>query len=966
MSSNIHNAKFDGTDYTDNSFYECLFKDNTIPIILVQDYKIIDCNKEALKLFNIENPEMLVQKNAALLNNYIKDFYFDDMTSQAVSGKTEVSSVCHLCIDNQPMKLIEIKLGRYSHNNSNYYSLKLIDYDKTLKDIPLLLQTITSALNDGLWDWNLRSGEVYFSPVWFSMLGYLPNEFPHSYETWRSLLHPEDIPLAEQSITEHISKGKDYEVEFRMKTKVGGWKWIMGRGNVIEWDESGNALRMIGTHTDISKRKEAEEQNSIYQKRLEETNIELLNYQEQINQRIIALTQPLEDVSDINFSDLFDMDEIQKIQDAFSNATGVASIITLPDGTPLTKPSNFCRLCNDIIRHTEKGLHNCMLSDSIIGKNSSKGPNYSRCMSGGLLDGGAGIMIGDRQIANWLIGQVMDENADMNELLNYAEVINADKNDYASALKEVKRMDKDTFIHITETLYLIAKQLSNLAVQNVQQAREISRRTKAEEGLIEAEKKFKSAMNQLPGIIWTTDKKLNITQLLGQGLVHLNFSANDYIGMNLSKFYGSDNPHYYPILLHKSALEGSAAHFEFNFGFHIYSCEVEPLRNARNEVIGSLGIAIDISDRKSAEEALKYNLKRFNDVTNAAGEFVWETDNNMNFSFCTNKIEEVLGYYKNELIGKGFKDILFLDDKGKFCEKLDYYTGSKQEFQKLQARFVDKDGNIIWLNISGTPIYNEYNDITGYRGTGLDITTEKNLETEREELIESLELKNAEMERFTYTVSHDLRSPLITIKGFIGMLAKDIENNKLARVQDDIKRISGAADKMQNLLEDLLELSRVGRVINPPELIDLPNLINEIKESLSSSISQSNAAIIFDEKLPPIWGDKLGIKEVFQNIIENAVKFRKEGEQPQISINYISERLVNTYIIKDNGIGIEKEYLDKVFGLFEKLNQNAEGTGVGLAIVKRVIEIHKGKIFAISEGLGKGTEFYISLPNKII
>jgi ligand-binding sensor protein len=169
----------------------------------------------------------------------------------------------------------------------------------------------------------------------------------------------------------------------------------------------------------------------------------------------------------VTFEELFDLEQIQQIQDAFAEATNVASIITTPDGVPITKPSNFRYLCMEVIRKTDKGLHNCYKSDSIIGAVSSEGRAVvSPCLSGGLWDGGASIHFGTQHVANWLIGQVVDESFDRDSMIAYADEIGADREEFARALADVPYMNVEQFGLVAQTLYLIAQQLSQLAFQS--------------------------------------------------------------------------------------------------------------------------------------------------------------------------------------------------------------------------------------------------------------------------------------------------------------------------------------------------------------------------------------------------------------------------------------------------------------------------------------------------------------------
>jgi signal transduction histidine kinase len=200
-----------------------------------------------------------------------------------------------------------------------------------------------------------------------------------------------------------------------------------------------------------------------------------------LRERIIALTQPIGNIEDITFESLFNLDEIQKIQDTFATATGVASLIVAPDGTPITKPSNFCNLCTNIIRNSPKGCANCKKSDSIIGAANSNGPTVQICLSGGLFDGGAAIMLGNHHIASWLVGQILDEGYDEAAMRKYAREIEVDEELFLSELNNVYKMSKAQFEKICEALYLIANQISDMALNNLQQARLIGERTKNEE-----------------------------------------------------------------------------------------------------------------------------------------------------------------------------------------------------------------------------------------------------------------------------------------------------------------------------------------------------------------------------------------------------------------------------------------------------------------------------------------------------
>jgi len=179
----------------------------------------------------------------------------------------------------------------------------------------------------------------------------------------------------------------------------------------------------------------------------------------------------------ITFIELFDLNELQKIQDTFAEATGVASIITDPEGVPITKPSNFCRLCNDIIRKTEKGRANCYYSDSMIGRPNPDGPIIQPCLSGGLWDAGSSISIKGKHIANWLIGQVKNKDTKEEKMMEYAREIGADEDEFREALHEVREMSLEQFQKIADALFVFAREISSKAYLNKQQERFISYQT---------------------------------------------------------------------------------------------------------------------------------------------------------------------------------------------------------------------------------------------------------------------------------------------------------------------------------------------------------------------------------------------------------------------------------------------------------------------------------------------------------
>jgi PAS domain S-box-containing protein len=235
---------------------------------------------------------------------------------------------------------------------------------------------------------------------------------------------------------------------------------------------------------------------------------------------------------------------------------------------------------------------------------------------------------------------------------------------------------------------------------------------------------------------------------------------------------------------------------------------------------------------------------------------------------------------------------------------------------------------------------------------------------QRQNFINELESKNAELERFTYTVSHDLKSPLVTITGFLGYLEKDALSGDREKIKGTIERITLAARKMQSLLNDLLELSRIGRMMNMPENIPFEEVVKEAVERVRGQLEAKQAQIKIQNNLPTVYGDRVRLVEVIQNLIDNSAKYSSSASAPCIEIGARENAHgQNVFFVQDNGIGIDPQFHERIFGLFNKLDIKAEGTGIGLTLVKRIIEVHGGNIWVESD-LGKGAIFYFTLPNR--
>ncbi len=244
-------------------------------------------------------------------------------------------------------------------------------------------------------------------------------------------------------------------------------------------------------------------------------------------------------------------------------------------------------------------------------------------------------------------------------------------------------------------------------------------------------------------------------------------------------------------------------------------------------------------------------------------------------------------------------------------------------------------------------------------------------------LIRELETKNADLERFAYAISHDLKGPVFTIQGFLSLLKKDARAGDSERLDADIRRINDAAAQIRLLLDELLEFTRIGQKLKQPRPVALGEVALKAADLLAGQLVESGTEVTVADDLPTVLGDRPRLVRVFQNLIENAVKFMGEESAPRVEIfarlsigekSSASEKSSageNVVCVRDNGIGIDSSHHQKVFGLFDRLQPDKEGSGLGLALVKRVVEVHGGRVWVESEGEGRGSTFCFSVPRQV-
>ena len=369
-----------------------------------------------------------------------------------------------------------------------------------------------------------------------------------------------------------------------------------------------------------------------------------------------------------------------------------------------------------------------------------------------------------------------------------------------------------------------------------------------------------------------------------------------------------------------------------------------------------------------ATHALAKSEERLKLALEASSDGLWDWDVQANTAHFSPRWKAILGYADDELADsfETWYQRLHPEDQPRARAAQQAHFDDPARAYEPEYRMRHKNGNWVWIQSRGKVVER---DAAGQPqrmvGTITDITARKRAEAERERLLAELTAANVEMENFVYTISHDLKSPLITIGGFASLVEKDIAKLDGEAAADSIAEIKKAVADMQVLIENLLQLARLGHVAGEAREVDINALLDERRVRCARQIKQTHATIHIAPDIPRLWVDPVRLGEVLQNLVDNALKYHRPGVPPEIEIGWRHEGKWFRLYVRDNGIGIKKEYQERIFELFQRLDSHTDGTGVGLTISRRIIESHGGHLTAESEP-GQGSTFWIALPESVM
>jgi len=654
----------------------------------------------------------------------------------------------------------------------------------------------------------------------------------------------------------------------------------------------------------------------------------------------------------IDFKDLFDISEIQRLQDEFAKATGVASIITSPDGTPITRPSNFCRLCSEIIRPSVKGIANCMKSDAATGQYCATGPIVQTCISGGLWDAGAGISVGGQHVANWLIGQVRDETQTEEAMRAYARQIGVDEDDVASAFNEVPKMPLEQFRNLAQVLFTLANQLSAVAHQNLRQARLIADLERTEKDLQESTARINRITEAAQDAIIMMDQDGKITFWNPAAERIFGYPREEALGRGL---HGLLAPERYQELA-RASIEKFKATGEG--GVLCKTLDLTARRKDGTEIQVSLsisplsieggwhavGIVHDITLRKKSEKELA-DAKAMLDAAFEQNPFPMAlvTMPDTVLRIANKACQEFLGIENgSDYLGRPLMEIpqtwQEYDSDGRAVPLAEMPLAKAMAGETTKNalyRIECNDGATRWELVSGAPVYGRDGQLIAAFITFPDITDRVMAE-------EAVKASLKEKEVLLREVHHRVKNNLQIISSLLSLQADALDNQAaLEALASSRGRVTSMA-----LIHDQLYRSRDLSEVDLDEYLNrfLPRLVATYAtgQNISLTLEPCSIALSLDQAIP------LGliINELATNALKHAFTGRAGGK---IRIAAGLHDGTISLVVADDGRGLPADYEER------------KDQSLGLQIVTMLTKQLRGKL---TTDTSAGTGYRLTFPHQ--
>lgn len=493
--------------------------------------------------------------------------------------------------------------------------------------------------------------------------------------------------------------------------------------------------------------------------------------------------------------------------------------------------------------------------------------------------------------------------------------------------------------------------------------RELGERTRAEDALRESEEKFRCLFDNSPSAVFLTIPDGSVVAANPAACAMFQMPEEDLCRLGRSGILDTDDPRV-ASGVDERRRTGRLTNWEqtaIRKDGERFPVEVDSVI-LPGEPARSFVIVRDVTQRKRAEQALQESEQRFRALADGTPVIIWITDTHGKIEFANRALSEYFGVSIKELQSRGWQPLVHPDDSAHYTDFFNECLRERRAF-RTAGRVRRADGQWRWIDAYGQPRVSETGEFLGIAGSCIDITDRIEAELAAQAYAERIEQSNKDLEEFAYVASHDLQEPLRKILAFGKLLKNNCGANLSEQGSDYIDRMQNAAERMRVMIEDLLAYSRATTVKQPFQMIDLNISAGEVLDVLETRIAQTKGRVEAGT-LPEIEADPLQMRQLFQNLIGNALKFHKPDVAPVVKFGLKAsspDQLV--LFVEDNGIGFEMQNLEIIFQPFRRLHGRGqfEGSGIGLAICRKIVERHRGSITAVSKP-GEGSIFLVTLP----
>ena len=499
-------------------------------------------------------------------------------------------------------------------------------------------------------------------------------------------------------------------------------------------------------------------------------------------------------------------------------------------------------------------------------------------------------------------------------------------------------------------------------IEQLRQQVEMLEQMEAERNKAEVEiRKLSRAVEQSASLIIITDRRGNIEYVNPKFTEVTGYALDEVQGENARILKSGRTPDQEYAKMWRDLAAGKEWRGEFhnkkrNGGFFWAYASLSPIFDENGKITHYLAVEEDISERKRMEETLRNSETRYRGIFEGVEDAIFVESLKGDILDVNTRACEMFGWEREQMLEMNVDDLVPEGHLAIVPDTLDEFSVPDKPIETVNVR-ANGEQFPVEITVRLQMIGIEPVMLVVVR----DITDRKRVEKALEQSKLELERSNTELERFASIASHDLREPLRVIAGFARLLAKRYEGQLGLEADEYITYILDGTNRLQRLIDDLLTYSRVGTRGKEFETTDCNVILDTAISNLAMAIDESDASITYDP-LPKVQGDGVQLEQLFQNLISNAIKFRGE-DRPRVHIGVQREEEQWVFAVKDNGIGIEPQFADRIFEIFQRLHTQQEypGTGIGLAICQRIVERHGGRIWFESDQ-GVGSTFYFTIP----